>query len=129
MFIWQLLGIAIAVLIAAGMWKVFVKAGQPGWAAIIPFYNMYVLLEIVREPRWWMIMFFIPFVNIVFLVLTCLELASRFGKEVVFGLGLIFLPFIFFPILGFDVSTYTPPGGPPTPSAPAPPPPPPAPPR
>jgi hypothetical protein len=115
-FLWFLY-IAVIVLMIVGMWKVFVKAGKPGWAAIIPFYNMYVLLEIVGKPGWWLIMFFIPVVNIVFLILTYLELAPRFGKSAGFAVGLIFLPFVFFPILGLDSSQYIPPGAPAAPPA------------
>ena len=118
MFFWWLLYIAVIVLMIVGMWKVFAKAGKPGWAAIVPFYNMYVLVEIVGKPVWWFIMFFIPFVNIVFMILTYIALAPRFGKSGGFAVGLIFLPFVFFPILGFDSSTYIPPGAPAAPAAP-----------
>jgi hypothetical protein len=116
-FLWFVY-IAVIVLMIVGMWKVFAKAGKPGWAAIIPFYNMYVLLEIVGKPVWWLIMFFIPIANIVFLILTYVALAPRFGKSAGFAVGLIFLPFVFFPIMGFDSSQYIPLG---TPAAPAPP--------
>ncbi len=120
LFMWFVY-IAVLVLMIVGMWKVFVKAGKPGWAAIIPFYNMYVLLEIAGKPGWWIIMFFIPIANIVFYILTCLALAPRFGKETGFAIGLIFLPFIFFPIMGFDGSQYIPPGAPAATAAPRPP--------
>ena len=78
MFIWQLLGIAIAVLIAAGMWKVFVKAGQPGWAAIIPFYNTYILFKITWGKGWKFLLLLIPIAAVavlacVYLVMLCIR--------------------------------------------------------
>jgi hypothetical protein len=80
---------------------------------------MYVLLEIVGKPLWWLILFFIPVVNIVFLILTYLALAPRFGKSAGFAVGLILLPFVFFPIMGFDSSQYIPLGTAAAPAAPA----------
>ena len=101
---------AIIVMIAA-MWKVYEKAGQPGWAAIIPIYNIYVLLKIVGKPTWWLIMYFIPFVNIIFAVWTYNMLSKSFGKDEGFTAGLVFLSFIFFPILGFGSARYLGPFG------------------
>src|SRR5215470_14508882 len=77
--------IALLVLLFAGMWKVFQKAGKPGWAAIIPIYNIIILLQIAGKPLWWIVLYFIPFVNIVAVVLVSIELAKRFGKGVAFG--------------------------------------------
>ena len=105
--------IALLVLLIAGMWKVFQKAGKPGWAAIIPIYNIIVLLQITGKPIWWLVLYFIPFVNVVVLVLVCIALAKRFGKSVAFAIGLALLPFIFYPILGFGDATY---GAAPTPA-------------
>ncbi len=99
--------LAIMVLIIASFWKVFVKAGKPGWAAIIPIYNIVVLLEIVGKPIWWIILMLIPLVNLVVVIIVYVALAKCFGKGVGFALGLIFLGIIFFPILGFGSSTYT----------------------
>ena len=107
---------AVLVLLIAGMWRVFQKAGKPGWAAIIPIYNIIVLLQITGKPIWWLILYFIPIVNFVVLLIVCIELAKRFGKGVAFGFGLALLPFIFYPILGFGDATY---GGAPTAAAPA----------
>ena len=101
-----LFGLALAVVVIAGMWKVFEKAGKPGWAAIIPIYNLIVLLEIVGKPLWWIVLFFLPCVNFVAIVLVSLEVAKAFGKEVVFGVGLALLPFVFYPILGFGDARY-----------------------
>jgi len=98
--------LVIAGLTLAGMWKVFEKAGKPGWAALIPIYNIYVLLQITGKPWWWLILLLIPLVNLVVLLLTFIELARRFGKSPLFGLGLEFVPFVFFPILGFGAARY-----------------------
>ena len=101
-----ILEFALLVLLLAGMWKVFQKAGKPGWAAIIPIYNIIVLLQITGKPIWWLVLYFIPLVNFVVLVLVCIALARRFGKGVGFAIGLALLPFIFYPILGFGDATY-----------------------
>ena len=100
--------LAVIILMIAASWKVFTKAGQPGWAAIIPFYNLYVLLTIVGKPGWWLLLFFIPLVNLVIGIIVTLELAKRFGKGVGFAMGLIFLSIIFYPILAFGSATYMP---------------------
>ena len=99
--------LAIIVLVIAGMWKVFVKAGKPGWACIVPIYNIIVLLEIAGRPLWWIILLFIPIANFIVLILIALDIAKAFGKGTGFGLGLAFLGFIFYPILGFSDATYT----------------------
>jgi hypothetical protein len=104
------IGIAIAMI--AGMWKIFTKAGQPGWAAIVPIYNTYVLLTIAGKPGWWLILMFIPIANIVVGILAMIGLASKFGKGGGFVAGLILLPLVFCPILGFGGAQY---GGAPTP--------------
>lgn len=98
--------LAIIVLIIAGFWKVFTKAGQPGWAAIIPIYNIYILLKIVGRPVWWLILFLIPLVNLVVAVMVSIDVAKAFGKGVGFGIGLFLLGFIFYPVLGFGSDTY-----------------------
>jgi hypothetical protein len=102
----QLVELAILVLAIVGLWKVFQKAGKPGWAAIIPIYNLIVLLQITGKPLWWIILYLIPFVNLVVVVLVSLELAKRFGKGVGFGIGIALLPFIFYPVLGFGPERY-----------------------
>ena len=89
-----------------GMWKVFEKAGEPGWAAIIPIYNTIVLLKIAGRPLWWLILLFIPFVNFVILILVGLDVARKFGKSAGFGIGLALLGFIFYPLLGFSDARY-----------------------
>ena len=106
--------IAVIVFEIAALWQVFVKAGRPGWAAIIPFYNYYVLLKIVGRPGWWLILYFIPIVNIIVWIIVAIDLAKSFAKSTAFAVGLIFLAFIFIPILGFGPATYLEPaaGGP-----------------
>ena len=107
-----LLGILLGIFVLVAMWKVYVKAGKPGWAVIIPIYNILVLLEIVGKPWWWLLLMFIPFVNIVILILVYLELAKVFGKSTGFGIGLILLPYVFVAILGFGDAVYTAPPAP-----------------
>lgn len=102
----SLIYLAVAVLCIASVWKVFTKAGKPGWAAIVPIYNLVVLLEIAGKPLWWFILFLIPLVNIVVAFMTYISLAERFGKGAGFGVGLALLGFIFFPILGFGSAQY-----------------------
>ena len=98
----------LLVLVIAGMWKMFQKAGKPGWAAIVPIYNFIVLLEIVGKPLWWIILLFIPFVNFVIIIILYIELAKSFGKGVGYAFGLLLLPFVFFPMLGFGDARYNP---------------------
>src|SRR5574344_1279258 len=99
-----LIYLAFVVFMIASQWKIFEKAGQPGWACIVPVYNMIVYLQIIKKPVWWIFLFFIPLVNLVFLIIMELELAKAFGKSTGFALGLILVPFVFIPILGFDDS-------------------------
>lgn len=98
--------LAIIVLMVVSQWKVYQKAGQLGWACIVPIYNIIVLLKIINKPIWWIFMFFIPIVNIYFSVVMYIELAKKFGKGVGFALGLLLLSPIFFPILAFGDATY-----------------------
>ena len=105
-------GMAIAIFVLVAMWKVYQKAGKPGWAAIIPIYNILVLLEIVGKPWWWLLLMFIPFVNVVIMVIVYLELAKVFSKGTGFGCGLILLPFVFVPMLAFGNAQYTAPVAP-----------------
>ncbi len=99
--------LAIIVLMIVSMWKVFTKAGQPGWAAIVPIYNIVVILKIVGKPLWWLILFLIPIVNFVVAIMIALALAKAFGKSTGFAIGLILLGIVFFPILAFSDATYT----------------------
>ena len=98
--------LAFIVLMVAAMWKIFSKAGQPGWAAIIPIVNTYFLCKIAGRPGWWVILMFIPIVNFIIWIIVCIDVAKNFGKGTGFGIGLLLLPFIFFPILGFGSAQY-----------------------
>jgi hypothetical protein len=98
--------LALIVLYIFVGWRIFTKAGQPGWAAIIPIYNTWVMLKIVGRPGWWLILFFIPFVNIIFAIIVTNDLSKSFGHDAGFTVGLVLLGFIFFPILAFGQSRY-----------------------
>jgi len=104
--------LAIVIVMAIGMWKVFEKAGHPGWAAIVPIYNVIVLLQIAEKPLWWLVLYVIPVVNLIPAILVPVEIAKNFGKSGLFAVGLIFLPFIFYPLLGFGDAQYQPQGVP-----------------
>jgi len=106
--VFMLVWLAVVVLVIAGLWKVFTKAGEPGWAAIVPIYNIIVLLKIAGKPIWWIILLLIPLVNIIVGIMVALGVARNFGKGVGFGIGLILLPIIFYPILGFGDAQYRP---------------------
>lgn len=102
-----LVPLAFVVVIIAGMWKVFEKAGQPGWAAVVPFYNVYILtIEIAKKEILWFVLWFIPFVNLVAAVIVSIEVAKKFGKSELYGIGLAFLGFVFYPMLGFGDAQY-----------------------
>lgn len=98
--------LVIAVVMLISMWKIYSKAGQPGWAVLVPIYNMIVLLNIVRKPVWWILLMLIPFVSFIIVILIYLELAKVYGKSTGFGLGIIFLPIIFLPMLAFGDAQY-----------------------
>ncbi len=105
-----LVSLVISLIFIAGMWKIYSKAGKPGWAAIIPIYNLIVLFEITGKPIWWIILFLIPVVNfiapLIVMILVYITLAERFGRGGGTVVGLILLPFIFVPMLGFGSATY-----------------------
>jgi hypothetical protein len=106
-FIILIVNVLVIALMIVSCWKVFTKAGQPGWACLIPFYNLYIFFVIAKKPAWWIILCFIPLINIVFLTIASLEIAKNFGKGAGFGLGLAFLGFIFYPILAFSDAKYS----------------------
>lgn len=105
-----IIGLAIAVVIIVAMWQLFSRAGRPGWASIIPIYNTIVLLQITGKSGWWILGFMVPFLNFFVLIRMMINLAQVFGKGVGFGLGVLFLPFIFIPILAFSGAPYVGPG-------------------
>lgn len=98
--------LGLVVFIIACMWKIYEKAGQPGWAAIVPIYNLIVLLKIVGKPWWWLLLMLIPIVNYVFIIWTYNLLSKSFGKSEGFTVGLLLLGIIFFPILAFGSAQY-----------------------
>ncbi|HVS13906.1 MAG TPA: DUF5684 domain-containing protein [Thermoanaerobaculia bacterium] len=102
----SLIGLALGLLVLAGMWKVFAKAGQAGWKSLIPIYNIVVLLEIVGRPLWWLVLLIIPLVNVVAAVLVCLDLARSFGRSALYGIGLLVLAPFFIVHLGFSSAQY-----------------------
>jgi hypothetical protein len=99
--------VAIVVMTAA-VWKIFTKAGEPGWAAIVPIYNLIVLMRIAGKPAWWFLLVLIPLVNFVVLIVVLLSIARNFGKGGGFAMGLLFLAPIFYPILAWSDATYQP---------------------
>ncbi|WP_253839135.1 DUF5684 domain-containing protein [Actinokineospora globicatena] len=98
--------LAISLIGIISLWKVFTKAGQPGWAAIVPIYNTYVLLKVVGRPGWWLVLFLIPFVNLVIVIIVFVDLAKAFGKSGGFAALLFFFSFIAMPILAFGSARY-----------------------
>ena len=105
--VWLIFWLVFLVLVIAAFWKIFTKAKQPGWAAIIPFYNIYILLKTVGRPGWWLILYLIPIVNLVITIIVALDLAKSFGKDAAFG---VFLNWLLAPIgqliIGFGSAKY-----------------------
>ena len=91
-----------SILMLVSMWKVFVKCGKPGWAAIIPVYNMYIMCEIAEKPWWYILLFLVPFANIYAMFVLYDGVAKKFGKTTGFIIGMMFLPFVFWPMLAFS---------------------------
>ena len=98
----------LGLVLIASIWKVFSKAGEPGWASLIPFYSTYLWITMAGKPGWWMILLAIPLVNVVMTILISVGLAERFGKSQGYGIGLSFLGFIFYPLLAFGDAQYMP---------------------
>ena len=98
--------LAAIIAIIAGWWMIFTKAGEDGWKAIIPIWNILVLLKIVGREWWWIILMLIPIVGFVIWIIVALDLAKSYGRGTGFGIGLIFLPYIWSLILGFGSDTY-----------------------
>lgn len=98
--------LGLVIFLCAGMWKVFAKAGEPGWAALIPIFNFVILLKIAGKPIWWILLMFIPLVNFIIAIVIAISVAERFGRSAGFGIGLALLGFVFYPILGFGDSKF-----------------------
>ena len=105
-FICFLFSLVLSIIALVGLWKMFTKAGKPGWAAIIPVYNVIVMIEMADRPLWWIILFFIPVANLVVSIVVMFDISRKFGRGIGTALGLVFLNFIFFPILGFGSAQY-----------------------
>jgi len=101
-----LVQLALTVIGVAGMWKTFQKAGKPGWAAIIPIYNVYTVIKISDNPGWFLILLIVPIINIVIAGKISIDFAGKFGQGILFGLGLMMLTFFFYPLLGFGDYQY-----------------------
>ncbi|MBE6834630.1 MAG: signal peptidase I [Ruminococcaceae bacterium] len=106
-----IVGLAVCIFSIVVMWKIFAKAGKPGWAAIIPFYNLYILFEITWGKGIMFLTLLIPIANFVILLITYVKLAKAFGKGGGFAVGLIFCSIIFLPILAFGSAQYIGPNG------------------
>jgi hypothetical protein len=101
-----LLFIALWLILLVGIWKVFVKGGQPGWACIVPIFNLICFIKIAGKEWWWLLLCLIPGVNIVVAIILAVAISRNFGKGGGFAAGLIFLPWIFYPVLGFGAAEY-----------------------
>ncbi len=99
---YYIIALALSVLIIVSLWKIFTKAGKPGWAAIVPIYNVIVLVQITGLPLWYIILLLIPIVNIYAIFKIYIELAHKFGKSTGFGVLMVFFSGICIPILAFD---------------------------
>jgi hypothetical protein len=103
----MILGMFVPMMI--GMYKVYEKAGQPGWAALVPFYNMIILVKIVGQDDMRWLFYLIPIAGIIFYAQDLITLAQCFGKDSGFAIGMLLLAPVFWPILGFGDARYTPP--------------------
>lgn len=104
--VYYIIILAIAVVSLIGLWKMFTKAGKPGWACIIPFYSQYCQFEMAWGNGWLFLLTLIPCVNVVVMIMMWLKMAKAFGQGTGFGLGLFFLNPIFTMILGFGSAQY-----------------------
>ena len=100
-FIVPMIMFGVMLMFVASMWRIFTKAGKPGWACLVPIYNVVVMLQIAGRPMWWLLLMFIPIVNLFVGLVLFIDIAKAFGKGAGFGLGLFFLSPVFYPILGF----------------------------
>ncbi len=105
--VYSIVVFAIALVSIIGLWKVFLKAGKPGWGALIPLYNTYLIIVTAGKPGWWLLLLFVPFVNVIVGILIMLALAEAFGKSAVFAIfGLIIFSPIGLLMLGFGDAKY-----------------------
>ena len=104
--VYMLVVLAIAIVVLVGLWKVFEKAGKPGWGAIVPLYNLYCLFEMTFGTGWLFLLIFVPCVGAIMTIIMWIKLAMAFDKGVGFGIGILFFPFMFVPMLGFGDAQY-----------------------
>lgn len=104
--VFTIISLVLCVFVLVCMWIIFRKAGKPGWAAIVPFYNLYVLFDITWGSGMRFLLLLIPIYNIILSIQTQVRLAKAFGKSGGFAAGLVFLPYIFIPLLAFGKETY-----------------------
>lgn len=97
----------VGVIVTVSLWKIFIKTGHDGWKSIIPIYNLYIIQKIINKPWWWIILMFIPFIGMIWTIWTTNLLAKSFDKDEAFTVGLVLLPFIFYPKLAFGDNVYT----------------------
>ena len=100
LFFW-ILSMAVGILKIVSLWKIFKKAGKPGWASIVPIYNIYIMCEIAEKEWWYILLLCVPFVNIYAIIVLYNGMAKKFGKGGGFVVGMILLPVVFFPMLAF----------------------------
>lgn len=106
MMVYMVILLIVSIISLVGLWKIFVKAGKPGWGAIIPIYNMYCLFEMSFGTGWLFLLCFVPCVNAVMMIIMWIKLAQAFGKGAGYGVGILLVPFIFLPMLGFGDAQY-----------------------
>lgn len=106
LIVFMLIMFAFWLLMVVSGWKVFSKAGQPGWGVLVPFYNLYLMLKIVGRPGWWLLLMFVPVVGAIVGIVVLHDMSKSFGRDVGTTLGLLFLPMVFWPILGFGSAEY-----------------------
>jgi len=104
--IFMIIALIISVVAVSGKKKIFVKAGHPGWKSLIPIYDVVLWLEMIGRPWWYVIALFFPGVNAILWIILAFGTARSFGRDILFALGVTFLPFIFIPVLGFGKAKY-----------------------
>ena len=102
------IGLILVILMVAGLWKTLNKAGQPGFTAVIPIVNWFFIAMAAGLPAWWGVLILVPIINVFVVIYIYIMIAQRFGRGAGTVLGLFFLPFVFWPILGFGSAKYTP---------------------
>lgn len=104
----MLVYLAIAVVAIVALWKTFQKAGKPGWGALIPIYNIYLILKIAGRPGWWLLLYLLPIVSLIVHIVVSIDVAKAFGKSTTFGvIGLWLFSLVGFLILGFGDAKYS----------------------